>query len=595
MGGAFVWKHIKAVTGVNLIEQGMRSLFDLPMDAGHAPAFTLEARFVIPKVTGVVESIEGMVEATKFPGIRDAVAYKKVGDHVQAAPDHFFDYIGDISATGQDYSQAMKRVLRALRAIKIRIRQANGTLVEHNAAFTHVPVDASTLIKPVPTAASKKGMLAQLWKAFLNLPASFKYYMMGSNLLAMAQEGIAIITSVYGLQQFGLTVGILSQATSLGFRIPGSLFAAKWVKKFNAKKIYMVTTALQGLLLLSLPLGAVYFGVSGFPFLVQYFFVQAVQGLIYGATRGMAESKIMPQLLGQDTKTLETGGFLWMAGVETFALATAFGLSPAVRSLLGSNAALGFFSAIMLSSLFFFSKIHLNDSEENKKPQAASAAGGKEDEAPSGVDSLSPREYIPYVMSSFLHFTVYSLFFGVFANYTFNNEFMSDKATGSYDLGSLAIGLTAAVPALIASLEAPKAGSAREDKGPGLMDRLSLKSWYGAAALVAAAYLWTGLAGWSLSNLLAAATLGAMTTVNRTKWMASYLNRLKAEHHAGVVARLNSLSTAVALVPFAFMSLGKIYGVAFMPLLTGIVVSASVVLALSYVLTRQPEQKPKKA
>lgn len=452
-----------------------------------------------------------------------------------------------------------------------------------------------------------KKTLAKIWEAVKALPTSFKYFVAASSLLAMANEGISIITSVYGITQFGLTAGILSQATNLVFRIPGSLVAAKWVKKFDPKRIYMATTALQAVLLLSLPLGAWYFGSAALTlaigthsvavplFLAQYFLIQAVQGLIYGATRGMAESAIMPRLLGDaDAKRLEIGGFLWMAAVEFLCLVTAFGLSPAVRALLGSNIALAVFSGIQFLSLFLFWKIELSEPKAaaggEKKPEETSP-GDEASKKTARVDSLPTREYIPYVMSSLLHFTFYSLFSGLFATNTFDNQFMADLATGSYDTGSMVIGITAAVPALLASLEpASQAGGNEAKKKPGLMDRLSLKSWFGVAGLAAAAYIWTGFLGLQWINLAFAATLGAMTTVNRTKWMASYQSRLKPEHHARVGASLSSVSTLVALIPFAVMSLGKVYGVAPLRLLYGIAIGASIAIAASWALTHQPEE-----
>ncbi|MBI3551925.1 MAG: hypothetical protein HY077_05350 [Elusimicrobia bacterium] len=438
---------------------------------------------------------------------------------------------------------------------------------------------------PAPEAAkaAKKSVFAQLKEAFKNLPGSFKAFMAGSSLLAMAQEGTSIVFSIYGITQFGIVTGVLSQAANLVARIPGSLFGAKFVKKFDAKKIYMATTLIQGLLLLSLPLGAWFFGIASIPFLVQYFAVQVVQGLFYGATRGMAESQIMPRLVGQDKKTLETAGFLWMASVEAFALTTAFVLSPGIRHLLGSNWALGIFAAIMLSSLAFFKKIKFVDQVKTEEKKAEPVAAEK------GEDKLPWREYIPYVATSFLHFAFYGLFSGLFAMHTFHNEFMADRATGSYDAGSLVIGLMAAIPALLATLNpvAPKDG---EPAKKGFLDRHNLKTWFAVAAVVAALYLGTGFMGWVIPGLIAAALLGSMTTVNRTKWMSSYLSRLKPSKHAKIVAVLNSLSVAASLIPFAVISIAKIMGYAPIQAILAIGIGAAVALAIGWVATRDPKK-----
>jgi ABC-type branched-subunit amino acid transport system permease subunit len=146
----------------------------------------------------------------------------------------------------------------------------------------------------------------------------------------------------------------------------------------------------------------------------------------------------------------------------------------------------------------------------------------------------------------------------------------------------------AAIPALLASWGE---GSQDSPGDKGLLDRLSLKAWYGVTVLAAAAYLWTGLAGASVLGLAAAAALGAMTTVNRTKCMASYLSRLKHERHADVIATLNSLSVAASLLPFAVISAGKVLGFAIGATLLGVVAAASVLLGLSWLMARQPEGK----
>ena len=50
---------------------------------------------------------------------------------------------------------------------------------------------------------------------------------------------------------------------------------------------------------------------------------QAIYGLLYGATYGMAENEIMPRLVGDDKERLETAGFVLTASREFFSLAAA--------------------------------------------------------------------------------------------------------------------------------------------------------------------------------------------------------------------------------------------------------------------------------
>jgi len=147
MGGAFVWPYIKAVTGISLVEQGIRAVLGLKVDPGHKPTFTLEGRFFIPKVTGRLEAVEGLEEAAGLPGVGEITMLKQPGDEVQAAPDHMFDYIGYLSATGKDYQEAMTRTMAALKAIKFRVRTTEGPVVVHSADYTHAPVDVNGMLE----------------------------------------------------------------------------------------------------------------------------------------------------------------------------------------------------------------------------------------------------------------------------------------------------------------------------------------------------------------------------------------------------------------------------------------------------------------
>jgi hypothetical protein len=96
--------------------------------------------------------------------------------------------------------------------------------------------------------------------------------------------------------------------------------------------------------------------------------------------------------------------------------------------------------------------------------------------------------------------------------------------------------------------------------------------------------------GWAIPGLIAAALLGSMTTVNRTKWMSSYLSRLKPSKHAKVVAVLNSLSVVASLIPFAIISIGKIMGFAPIQTILAIAIGAAVSLAGGWLITREPKK-----
>ena len=687
MGGADVWENILESAGVNLIEQGILAAFNAAIAPKTKLTPTLlQHRFIIPKASGKVVSIEGLEDLAKENDVYHVEVLKKTGDDVLAMPDDSFDYLGYVTVRGEAEGKTLDRLIDLLDRVKIKIQKADGTIIDQTAAYAHDKVLVGDLQHLVaPRKESPRGLLSRInaaadeipepilylsgatllaqaimaillpagglmalgailssaafisffviypviagyfhdaarsqvnprfvgqenlapgsWKdvfgklkaGLAKIPTPFFHFLGGSTLLSMAAEGISIVTSLYGINQFKPLVGehvaiiltVAAQALGMGLRIPGSLIGAKWVKRFDATKIYKASTILQAVITLLLPAGSllVSAGIIAPAVFIAYFFLyQLIGGLIYGATRGMAENQIMPHLVGQDKTALETGSFIWMAAIETGCLATAFGLSPIIRKLLGANWAIGIFGALMLSSLYFFRKIKYIDEGEAKN-----SAGAAAEEAPKNIgtlDKLPIREYIPYVAAKSLHFMFYGLFSWLFAQYTFNNEFMMDRATGFYDSGSLLIGLIGAIPALLASLNTGTSAGEKKGGFSAAFNKVTPMAWFTIAVAGAIAYLGTGLLGNSLLGLLAAAALGSLTTINVTKWMASILSRLKPEHHARIIARLSSVSVGVALTALGVIGIGQVMGTALMPLLVGLSAATAAALIAAWLVKR---------
>lgn len=145
MGGAFVWHMIKVVTGVNLIEQGLRSVLGLPVTGEVEPIIMGDVRYIIPKANGIIEVLEGMGKITNEPGVSCVVPFKKAGEDVQIVPDDFF---GWVATTGKTSVEAEESVLAALEKIRIAIRQEDGSLVEQTGANAQPKQDILALLAP---------------------------------------------------------------------------------------------------------------------------------------------------------------------------------------------------------------------------------------------------------------------------------------------------------------------------------------------------------------------------------------------------------------------------------------------------------------
>lgn len=606
MGGAIVAPLVENLTMINLIHEGLNAKFGLPLSKKYE-GFSkerIEARFVITPVAGTIVKIEGMDEIGRMPGVIRVDPFKIVGDTIKTAPEDSFDYFAMVSVRGTTYEETWKLTQKALRSIRYTVLTKEGRLVKVRGDYSHRPVDIKEALKSplergdsnlkessqaeTQQAGAKTSFFGKLGFVWKTLPAAFRKFLLGSVLLTASSEGTGIFYQIYGITQFGAFFGILSLGLTRLFAIPGSRYAAKLVNRFEPIKVYKLTTFIQGAMLIGLFIGA-HFLVGTTPFLVLYLVTQAVNGLIYGATRGMAESTIMPQLVGQDRKELEKAGFVWMIFCEGAALLTAFVLSPLTLVVFGATTTFLIFAAIQFSSLYYFRKVQpaaLISAETNQAPQTSQDVTAPKEEAGT-LEKLPWREYIPYLFGSFMHFSFYALFAGTFATYTLKNEVHAAFQTGTYDSGSFLVSLLAVLPAFLALIAAQnkkqQTGTVNTQKGS---DRL--KMWFGLTALSIVGYLGAGLFGIPALSIAMAAILGGLITISRTKWMASYQHRLKPEKHAKMAANLSGLANAMSLIPFVIIAIGQLMNIAILPLLTGVVAVVSIAALLGWVLTQEP-------
>ncbi|ELP95903.1 ATP-grasp domain-containing protein [Pseudomonas syringae] len=143
MGGAFVWHLINVVTGVNLIEQGLRSVLGFSVVGVSEPKIMGDVRYLIPKATGTIEILEGLDEVIEQRSINRVVRFKSAGENVQILPDDFF---GWVAATGETFAEAEDSVLAALSTINIAIRQGDGVLIEQTGANAQQKISVLDLL-----------------------------------------------------------------------------------------------------------------------------------------------------------------------------------------------------------------------------------------------------------------------------------------------------------------------------------------------------------------------------------------------------------------------------------------------------------------
>jgi|GEM_PF-1878891 len=278
MGGAFVWEFIRDQTGVSMVEQGIRAALGLPVDPGTRPNTTLEARFMIPAATGKIESIEGLEAVERMPGFVRARMLHKVGDPIKAAPDDAFDYFGYFGFRGKDYAETMDRMLKALDAVKIKIRKADGTLVEQTGAYTHSVVDTNAELAPAQRPGLRPGetyadslarrdrIMHGYLRGQLALIASFAMYYSLFAPVATALAGVA-----------GMGSGRSAYAGAVAFVRP---LAGVLVERFSARTVLIAGFGARALIWAAiLPAAFLTLG-AGTPFLAAFVGLMLVDGAI---------------------------------------------------------------------------------------------------------------------------------------------------------------------------------------------------------------------------------------------------------------------------------------------------------------------------
>ncbi len=365
-------------------------------------------------------------------------------------------------------------------------------------------------------------------KSAKGLPVSYHLYLAAQFLYALGQEATSLIAPLYAYSAQGLAFAVASQASFLLAILPGSFLGEKWVKRFDAKKVYLAGNLLHGLFALSVP---VLHALTGAFSPVHFLASNLLAGFVYGALRGVAEKEIAPRILGQeDRERLDKAGSLFYAAFEGAELTAALVIAGLIP-LLGLNPAAAVMSALMLASAvpIWFMKLKREKSEGGKE------TGGTE-------KSLPKMLYLPYIFTVFSHLSLYMFLAPFLALEVFRQPSLNGTLVAFYTAGSLLVALATAY--------APK-----------LAGKLSERGWAAAGIASMLAFLAASLLLQSVPLSMAAALLlGVGLTGMQIQWRSLYQQRLAIEVQPTVFKWLSVLSVTLALPPFVFMQAGLVLG-----------------------------------
>ena len=121
LGGAAIFTAVKIVSGVSLVEWGIRAMLGLALP--EMPPFTkvVDYRFAASHYNGEVAGISGVAEAKAVPGVAHVQILEGPGTTVAAPIENGFEEWAEVMGTGPTFGEARRASIEALKRIKAKV------------------------------------------------------------------------------------------------------------------------------------------------------------------------------------------------------------------------------------------------------------------------------------------------------------------------------------------------------------------------------------------------------------------------------------------------------------------------------------------
>ncbi|HVE14173.1 MAG TPA: ATP-grasp domain-containing protein, partial [Elusimicrobiota bacterium] len=141
MGGGNTWPLYMKLSGLSLIEQGMRAAVGAPLAApGRANYAVIESRKIRPRYSGEIVSIEGAEDVARLADVVGFHLGVKPGDRIATPEDADEDQIfGYLMAAGDSHDAAWEHAKDALSRLRISIRGDDGVVRVQSGLYSHDP------------------------------------------------------------------------------------------------------------------------------------------------------------------------------------------------------------------------------------------------------------------------------------------------------------------------------------------------------------------------------------------------------------------------------------------------------------------------
>jgi hypothetical protein len=264
MGGVAIWQAVKSLTGVNLVEQGLRAVLGLRVDPGHDSDGVLHYIFLASSRNGALEGVEGLDAAKKVPGVELARVFVEPGDSIVAAKGNAYEEWAEVIGKGQTWRAAIDSALIAARRMVLRIKRANGEVVRARGDYMQPTADDLAPLPAAPQAAAPAPATVTTPAAAPQAPPAPAPGLFSKVVLGFLSTFVLVSTVV---ESTSLAVSQMTQPLSQGFMALaaltsvsyaaytlGSFFGGGLIKRFGIRNSYRAVLAVRALIWTALAL-----------------------------------------------------------------------------------------------------------------------------------------------------------------------------------------------------------------------------------------------------------------------------------------------------------------------------------------------------
>jgi biotin carboxylase len=233
MGGVAIWEAVRSLTGVSLVEQGLRALLGLSVDPGHAPDGVAHYIFLASEHTGSVETVEGLDAARAAPGVVNARSFVSAGDTASAPGESTYEEWAEVLGKGGNWAEAIDAAVGGARRLILRVRRADGRAAE--SAGDYLQPTAADLTGPAePAPAKAPGLFSKAVLGFLST------FVLVSTVVESTSLAVSQMTQP--LSQGFMALAALTSVSYAAYTL-GSYFGGTWIKKFGIRMSYRAVLA----------------------------------------------------------------------------------------------------------------------------------------------------------------------------------------------------------------------------------------------------------------------------------------------------------------------------------------------------------------